>query len=76
MSSQWNVGRMYFHGRGVSQNFIYAHMWWNIAATIEEDALSKKFRGIVQDMMSPAEIEEAQALAQECVRNKFKGCGD
>ena len=37
-----------------------------------EDA--KKGRDLVAKKMTPAQIEKAQALAEECIRNEYKGC--
>ena len=71
--AQFNLGLMYGKGTGVPQNYIRAHMWWNIAAaTGVEDA--KKGRDLVAKKMTPAQIEKAQALAEECIRNEYKGC--
>jgi hypothetical protein len=48
-------------------------MWWNIAAS-SGDEMAVKNRGIVAKQMTPAQIAEAQKLARECVRKKYKGC--
>ena len=64
---------MYAKGAGVIQDSVYAHMWWNIAAsTGDKDAVSN--RDIVANQMTPADISAAQKLARECVRKKYKGC--
>jgi len=31
--AQYNLGRLYFLGKGVSENRIYAHMWATLAAS-------------------------------------------
>jgi hypothetical protein len=62
--AQFILGRMYVLGRGVPQNYVEAHMWWNLAASQgNDDALM--FRDKVAEMMTPAQIAEAQKLAQE-----------
>ena len=64
---------MYAEGVGVIQDNVYAHMWWNIAASSgDEYAIGN--RDIVAKQMNPAQITEAQKLARECVRKKYKGC--
>ena len=64
---------MYSHGRGVPQDHVYAHMWWNIAASQEhEDAAHN--RNLVAEKMTPAAINTAQELARECVAKEYKGC--
>ena len=72
-SAQFNLGMMYYAGLGVPLDYVYAHMWWNIAASPgNKDAV--KNRDIVAGKMTPARIEDAQKLARECVRKKYKGC--
>jgi hypothetical protein len=57
----------------VLQDKIYAHMWWNIAASSgNKDAVKK--RDIIAKRMTPADISTAQKLARECARKKYKGC--
>ena len=62
---------MYGNGTGVVQDFIYAHMWWNIAASNGIDKGNKK---TVEEMMTTSDISEAQRLAGECVKKNYKGC--
>ena len=35
--AQYFLGVMYYKGYGVDKNFVYAHMWWNIAASTGHD---------------------------------------
>ena len=71
--AQRNLGLMYAKGKGVTQNNVYAHMWFNIvAANGDKDA--QKNRDIVAKRMTPADISKAQELARQCVRKKYKGC--
>ena len=71
--AQSNLGGMYGNGQGVLQDNVRAYMWWNIAAS-SGDAMAVKNRGIVAKQMTPAQIADAQKLARECVRKKYKGC--
>ena len=71
--AQFALGWMYENGQGVPQDNVYAHMWWNIAASSgDKDAV--KNRDIVAEKMTPSQIADAQKLARECVRKKYKGC--
>ena len=55
---------MYSNGEGVPQNYIQAHMWFNLAgARGDEDA--RKARDVVKDRMTPEQTAEAQHLASE-----------
>jgi len=64
---------MYGQGQGVIQDNVYAHMWGNLAAS-NGNELGGKMRDFVAKEMTPAQIAEAQKLARECVRKKYKGC--
>lgn len=71
--AQNNLGYMYLNGYGVLQDYLYAHMWFNIAASSgDKDAF--KNRNLVEERMSPVDIAAAQNLARECVRKGYKGC--
>jgi len=64
---------MYDNGHGVIKDNVYAHMWFNIAASSGYKKASEG-RDIIAKEMTPAQIEKAQDLARECVRKKYKGC--
>ncbi|MDA1021898.1 MAG: sel1 repeat family protein, partial [Proteobacteria bacterium] len=60
-------------GKGVTQDNVYAHMWYNIGAS-NGDADAVTNRDIVAKEMTPADISNAQKLARECVKKNYKGC--
>jgi len=64
---------MYALGMGMLKDYVYAHMWGYIAVSIGVKDKGK-VRDFVEKKMTPAQIAEAQKLARECIRNKFKGC--
>ena len=71
-SAQYNLGFLYANGHGVIQDYVRAHMWFNIAAsTGDKGAVNNRDK--VAGVMTPAEIADAQKLARECVRKKYKG---
>lgn len=72
-NSQYKLGEKYFKGDGVLQDYVYAHMWLNIAAS-QGNEKAIKLRDTVTTLMTPSQIAEAQKLARECVRNNYKGC--
>jgi TPR repeat protein len=53
---------MYRHGHGVPQDYVRAHMWYNLAASRGLDAF---WRNAMAAKMTPAQIAEAQRLASE-----------
>ena len=62
---------MYADGKGVSQDYSLAHMWFNLAASAELDDASRemaiKNRDVVAAKMTPAQIAEAQRMAREWI---------
>ena len=62
---------MYAFGHGVIKDYVYAHMWGNIASMNENDK-GALLRDDVAEKMTPSQIEEAQRLARECVKKKYK----
>ena len=73
LCAQGNLGTMDAFGMGVLKDYIYAHMWGNIAAT-NGNELGAKLRDDFEKKMTPAQIAKAQDLARECIRKKYKGC--
>jgi TPR repeat protein len=71
--AQFNLGLMYFYGQGVPKDFVSAHMWVNIAAA-NGHTVTETYRDDFAKKMTPADISEAQKLARECERKKYKGC--
>jgi len=64
---------MYVKGQGVLQENVFAHMWFNIAASTGY-ANAVKNRDIIAKVMTPSQMEEAQKLVRECVKKNYKGC--
>jgi uncharacterized protein len=62
--AQNNLGVMYDQGEGVQQDYVTAHMWFNLAAARGyNDAVRN--RDAVARHMTPAQVAEAQKLARE-----------
>jgi len=55
--------KLYRQGKGVPQDYVLAHMWWNICGSIGDEVCVRN-RNIVEKKMSPQQIEEAQRLAR------------
>ena len=55
---------MYAKGRAVPQDYVLAHMWWNLAAA-QGDKDAAKNRDIIGKRMTRTQIAEAQRLARE-----------
>ena len=78
--AQHDLGWMYeYGGGGVRQNDVYAHVWWNIAASSGKMQMyptknAEENRDLIANRMNSSQLEKAQDLAVECVRKKYKGC--
>jgi TPR repeat protein len=56
---------MYANGHGVPQDYVLAHMWFNLAAATGMVETAAADRDMVAAKMTPAQIAEAQKLARE-----------
>jgi TPR repeat protein len=65
---------MYGLGQGVPQDYITAHMWYNLAAS-NGNNLAAENRDAIAPKMSPAAIEQAQARAAQCLASDYQDCG-
>jgi TPR repeat protein len=72
--AQNNLGLMYYDGNGVAQDYVKAHMWFNIAAMENTNKDSGKFRDDVSLKLTAEQISQAQALATRCVQESFNNC--
>ncbi len=66
--AQYNLGVMYRNGEGVPQDYVQAHMWFDLAASSFPPGWryrAVRNRDIVAKMMTPAQVSEAQKLARE-----------
>ena len=71
--AQGNLGVLYAFGNGIIKDYVYAHMWGNIASMNGND-LGALLRDDFAEKMTSSQIEEAQRLARECVKKNYKGC--
>ena len=66
--AQVNLGVMYDNGWGVPQDYVQAHMWYNLSAsrrTGEARDNAVEGRDQVAGRMTPDDLSEAQRLAHE-----------
>ena len=57
------IGMKYCLGRGVSQNFVEAHKWLNLAA-LKGSESAKQYRCEISREMSAADVADAQRQAR------------
>ncbi len=60
---------MYYNGEGITQDYVQAHMWYNLAVSRLPPGKTRDIavgnRDTVAKKMTPAQISEAQNLARE-----------
>ena len=71
--AQFNLGLMYARGHGVAQDYITAHVWFNIAASNGNTKASEN-RDIVASKLSGDALIEAQRLARQCLNSNYQNC--
>ena len=64
---------MYGVGKGVSQDYVRAHMWINLAS-VNGDENALKARDLLANKMTPQQILDAQKMARDCHAKNFRGC--
>ena len=63
-SGQFSLGAMYTAGQGVPKDYVLAYMWINLAAPKGVKG-AVKARDLLEEMMNPAQLAQAQRLARE-----------
>ena len=70
VEAQYELGVRYMDGNdGVIQDYVYAHMWYNLAASNGAE-YAEKSRYEAAKEMTPADISEATRLAREFEENE------
>jgi len=72
-SAQHSLGVMYANGEGVTQNYVLAHSWFNLAASNRSEKGSKN-RDKVSALMTASQISEAQDMVRGCLKKNYKNC--
>ena len=68
------LGVMYAVGAGIAQDYVYGHMWVQLAAAQGNESAKAWKDSEIFKKMTPSKLETAKKLARECVRKKYKEC--
>jgi TPR repeat protein len=79
-----NLGLIYLKGSAAPRDYVRAYMWFNLAAAANAidyggrlmRARAAAERDALTELMTPAQIAEAQRLARECLASNYKRCGE
>ncbi len=69
VNAQYVIGFHYAKGEGVPRNYVQAYLWWSLSAT-QGHKKAAKHRDTVARQMTPAQIAEAEQLAQNWIANQ------
>ena len=72
--AQFNLGVMYAPRQGVPQDFIRAHMGYNVAAVAWDSDDAREHRDNVASRMTAAQIGKAQKMERRCQQSQFNEC--
>jgi len=73
VDAQNNLGIMYAKGTGINQDYILARMWFNLAADNGDINAIENLDRAAKEMI-PSQIADAQRMAQDCEKRKYKNC--
>ncbi|MBN9127746.1 MAG: sel1 repeat family protein, partial [Nitrosospira sp.] len=69
--AQTNLGVLFYKGSGIKKDYVEADKWFNIASAADhEDA--KVNRNLMEKLMTPVQIAEAQRQATEWLQTQQK----
>jgi TPR repeat protein len=71
--AQTQIGTMYRKGEGMTPSPARAFMWFSVAAK-RGDAKAKAALREVSKAMTPAEMSQAEAMAQACEASNYRSC--
>ena len=73
VESQLNLGVLYANGLGIPKNYTVAFVWWSIASK-QGNINARTNKEKLSQMMNTYQLEKAQTLEKECIKNDFQGC--
>ena len=73
--AQTSLGLAYFDGKGVAANPTKALVWFTVAASkAGANSPAAQNRDRLRQIMTPAQMQEAEDLAQRCTTSNFADC--
>ena len=71
--AQYNLGRLYYLGKGVPENLVYAYMWAKQASSNGFE-MGTELTELLTELMTENQIEKAKWLEKECLIKQYKSC--
>ena len=71
--AQHKIGLLTLHGKGVEQNYIRAHVWFNLASS-KGSLKANSERKKLEKLLSDSELELAREQAVKCLTSAYRVC--
>ena len=73
--AQHNLGGMYLTGDCVPKDYVLGYMWrsLNLSQSLNENG-NEFLTNLERNSMSRDQVAQAQKMARECLKNKYKNC--
>jgi TPR repeat protein len=73
--AQHNLGELYLTGDCVPKDYVLGYMWrsLNLAQTLNENG-NEFLINLEKNSMTRDQVAQAQKMARECLKNKYKNC--
>jgi TPR repeat protein len=71
--AQYSLGQMYEKGLGTDKDYVRAMIWYGLAAN-QGFHVAESNRDYLTQRMTPAQISQAQELAEECEKSNYQDC--
>ena len=71
--AQYNLGRLYYLGKGVPENLVYAHLWAK-QALLNGFETAAELTELLTELMTENQIEKSKRLEKECLIEQYKSC--
>jgi TPR repeat protein len=73
--AQHNLGGMYLNGNCVPKDYVLGYMWTSLnLAQANNDNGNEFLTNLEKNSMSRDQVAQAQKMARECLKNKYKNC--
>ena len=70
--SQYFLATLYESGSGIKQDYVRAYMWFSLASS--KNIIARDERERIAKKMASSQISDAQNMARDCERKKYKKC--
>lgn len=68
-SAQSSLGFYYFNGWGTKKDHVLAYLWWSLSIVNNEEPITRKNLGDLEQELSAADLARAQKMASDWLAN-------